>query len=455
MDIKKVADDINGVSPSFCIAKWKQVTIHLQNGHTHSCHHPSTHKIPISEIKRNPSALHNTEYKKSLRKMMLEGQRPSECDYCWRVEDSGDNHYSDRIYKSSDPEWAYPYLNDIVNKPWDNNVDPSYVEVSFGNVCNFKCSYCNPAVSSQWMEEIERYGPYPTSTQYNNLKYIEMSELTPIPNNQYNPYVEAFWEWFPKMYSSLKYFRITGGEPLLNKNTFKVLDYIIENPNPELEVSINTNMNPPKELFNKFLEKIKIIIEQKKLKRFKLFTSAEAHGKCAEYIRYGMNYDDWIENIHRVYSEIPTIQFTIMSTYNILSLTSYNDFLKDILNIKQKFGTDTYSPILLDIPYLRHPSHQSLFIAEDEHLAMIQSHINYMESNTDGTHKTFTENEIDKLRRIYSVVKKNIDTDIAWINNNRKDFVKFVDEHDSRRGTVFLRVFPELINTYNKWKSIK
>ncbi len=104
----------------------------------------------------------------------------------------------------------------------------------------------------------------------------------PIPNNQENAYVDAFWDWFPSMYKNLKYFRITGGEPLLNKNTFKVLDYIIANPNPDLEVAINTNMNPPTELFNKFLEKVKIIVNENKLKRFKLFTSAEAHGKQSD-----------------------------------------------------------------------------------------------------------------------------------------------------------------------------
>jgi organic radical activating enzyme len=454
--LTKIDKEINAISPSFCIAKWKQVTMHLHNGHTHSCHHPATHTIPLKEIKVNASALHNTNFKKEQRKMMLKGERPKECDYCWKVEDSGEGRYSDRIYKSADPKWAYPYLNDIINKSWDDNVNPSYVEVNFGNVCNFKCSYCSPVISSQWMEEIERYGAYPTSSKFNNLEWFKQNDQLPIPNNQSNPYIDAFWEWFPDMYNELKQFRITGGEPLLNKNTFKVLDYIIENPNSNLEVSINTNMNPPKEIFSKFLEKIKIITEQKKVKRFKLFTSAEAHGKCAEYIRHGMNYTEWLDNIHRVYDEIPSIQFTIMSTYNLLSLTSYNDFLKDILDIKKKYDPHTIwqTPIILDIPYLRYPSHQSLFIAEPEHLDMIKSHIEYMENNTDGTGLTFDKIEIDGLRRIYSIIKNNINIDTN-ITTYRKDFVMFVDEHDKRRGTEFLDVFPELTNTYNKWKNIK
>ena len=89
---EKTKKQLDSVSPSFCLAKWQQVTIHLQNGHTHSCHHPQTHKIPLEEIKENPSALHNTEYKKQQRKLMLEGKRPDECSYCWKVEDSKGKH---------------------------------------------------------------------------------------------------------------------------------------------------------------------------------------------------------------------------------------------------------------------------------------------------------------------------------------------------------------------------
>ena len=456
--------ELDSVSNSFCVAKWKQVTMHLQNGHTHSCHHPRPHVVPLDEIKINPTALHNSEFKKHQRRLMLEGVRPSECDYCWRVEDSNNRAtddsqsiYSDRIYKSAD-KWALPFIQDIVNKPWDDNVDPSYVEVSFGNVCNFKCSYCAPHISSQWMEEIERFGAYPTSTSFNNLEWLKSQNMLPIPNREENPYVDAFWEWWPKMYNNLQHFRITGGEPLLNKNTFKVLDYIIENPNPNLEVSINTNMNPPDELFDKFLEKVKIIINEKKLKKFKLFTSAEAHGKQSEYIRFGMDYDKWLSNIHRTFKEIPSITFTVMSTYNILSLTTYTKFLDDILHIKRRYGShDTNSnPMLLDIPYLRYPDHQAIFIMEPEMISRLFDQVTYMYQNLEyknwyGTaNRGFYEHEADKLKRIYNIMKDYKPNE--WTNNNRKDFVKFVDEHDHRRGTNFLETFPELGEFYNRCK---
>jgi hypothetical protein len=310
------------------------------------------------------------------------------------------------------------------------------------------------------VEEIERFGPYPTKHNFNNLTWIKQQNQMPIPNNQDNPYVDAFWEWFPTMYKELKYFRITGGEPLLNKNTFKVLDYIINNPNPNLEVAINTNMNPPTELFDKFLEKAKIIIDGKLLKNFKLFTSAEAHGKQSEYIRFGMDYNLWLENIHKTYQTIPSMQFTIMSTYNVLSSTTYTQFLQDVLDIKQKYGTPTYNPMLLDIPYLRYPEHQSVFIMDEEQLNMLKEQVTFMYKNLenkdwpDTINRGFFVNEAEKLKRIYTMVEHSIKNPTEYTEQNRKDFAVFVLEHDKRRGTNFSETFPELSDFLRKCKDL-
>ena len=88
---RQTKESLDKTSPSFCLAKWNQVTLHLGAGLTHSCHHPAPHKIPIEEVEENHTALHNTLHKKLLRKQMMEGQRPVECNYCWRVEDAQTN----------------------------------------------------------------------------------------------------------------------------------------------------------------------------------------------------------------------------------------------------------------------------------------------------------------------------------------------------------------------------
>ena len=83
----------------------------------------------------------------------------------------------------------------------------------------------------------------------------------PIDFNKPNPYVDAFWKWWPDLFPNLHTFRITGGEPLLSRDTFKVLDYIIENPsiNPMIEISVNSNLYAPQNIFDEFVDKVQYI----------------------------------------------------------------------------------------------------------------------------------------------------------------------------------------------------
>ena len=459
MSIEEFGKQINNVSPSFCIAKWKQVTVHLQTGQTHSCHHPISHKIPLDEIAVNPSALHNTKFKKQQRAMMLNGERPGECDYCWRVEDSKPGALSDRYYKSYEP-WAQKYIHEAAGEPWEADVKPSYLEVSFSSVCNLKCSYCSPEVSSKWMEEIERFGPYPTSSKYGNLDWYKSAGKMPIPHNQDNPYVEAFWKWWPDISDSLEYFRITGGEPLLAKDTFKVLDWIKQHPMPGLHLSINSNMCIPDSILTTFIKDVKEICADKKVASFKIYTSCEAHGKAAEYIRSGLDYNQWLVNIQRVMDEIPEVSFVVMSTYNALSVSTYTTFLQDVLAIKQKYGGDSgrHGSFIIDVPYLRHPPHQAIFILPNSWAEKIKDQVTYMYRNLENSdwvgtfNNGFEKLEADRFKRIYEIIAHKQDIGEDAVTQHHKDFVAFVDEHDRRRGTNFAETFPEYLDLYTYWK---
>ncbi len=139
IDFNITKDKLNGVGCGFCLAKWTQVTMHLHNGTTHSCHHPSPHKVPLDEIERNYTALHNSNTKKYARKEMLTGKRPKECGYCWNVEDNS-NSFSDRIFKSAEP-WSEPYFDEVSNLHWRADYNPKYVEVNFSNTCNFNLKH--------------------------------------------------------------------------------------------------------------------------------------------------------------------------------------------------------------------------------------------------------------------------------------------------------------------------
>ena len=73
--------NLNSISPSFCAAKWYNVSLHLGHGFKNSCHLPLPHPIDPEKLKDRPQELHNTDFSKRQRKMMLEGTRPAECSY--------------------------------------------------------------------------------------------------------------------------------------------------------------------------------------------------------------------------------------------------------------------------------------------------------------------------------------------------------------------------------------
>ena len=62
----------------------------------------------------------------------------------------------------------------------------------------------------------------------------------------------------PDLYKDLHTFRITAGEPLMSQDTWKVLDFILEqeNPNRELNLAINSNLGVPDKLIDRFIEKV-------------------------------------------------------------------------------------------------------------------------------------------------------------------------------------------------------
>jgi len=458
-------EKLNKVGCGFCLAKWTQVTIHLQTGRTHSCHHPDTHIIPLDELEENPTALHNTHFKKQKRKEMLEGKRPSECGYCWNVEDNS-KEFSDRIFKSTET-WSYPFMDEIKNLDWRDDYNPKYVEVAFSNACNFKCSYCGPSFSSQWVQEIEKYGGYPTSGNFNSIENLIKQNRMPFKQSEYNPYVDAFWKWWPELYRDLDTFRITGGEPLLSKDTWEVLDYIIneKNPNRELKLAINSNLGVPDNLIDKFIEKINKIEDEGRVKEIVIFTSVDGWGEQAEYGRHGLIFNKFWDNINKILQKCPTVTIGIMSTYNALSVSSYHKLIDAVNCLKMDYASVQRAwttPLILDASFLRHPLHQTVQILPYDFSKIVKSHSERAEKLREVFHTNINDNgvsygygdvEISKMQRIYDWMISPQD-EIKQMKN-RKDFYKFFSEHDKRRGTNFCKTFPELEEFYHFCSTIK
>ncbi|MCY4512535.1 MAG: twitch domain-containing radical SAM protein [Bdellovibrionales bacterium] len=458
LEIKKQLDS---VSPSLCLAKWLHVSLHLTTGKTHSCYHPPVHSIDREEIKKNPSALHNTAQKKKERAQMIAGQRPEGCSYCWRMEDS-QSPYSDRHYRSLEP-WARPRFNEVVKGGSEYNVIPSYVEVNFNQACQFKCSYCSPHLSTTWMEESQKYGPWPTINPHNNIEGLKKSGLWPVSRQEDNPYVEAFWKWWPELYPQLKVFRMTGGEPLIDPNTFRVLDYIEKHSNPSLELAITTNLCPPEKMKNRFVRQVKNVLDKKHIFRFMIYPSIDTWGPQAEYIRYGLDTEAFEKNVIQLLKEAPDLLMSFIITTNALSVFSLKDLLKKILKWQKEFSyiggghkrfyrffgikPMGFRRLFLDLPWLRAPAWQALdVLPEGMAEKYLQDCLKFMEKNQvnmeKGKYHGFALFHIDKMKRLLNLLKQPVDKEKQKLN--RINFYKFFSEHDRRRNTNFLKTFPEL-----------
>ena len=440
---------LDNVSSTMCLAKWNQVSLHLPTGLTNSCYHPPLHEIDATKLEDNPAILHNTAEKLNQRQQMLKGERPEGCSYCWKMEDTGE--MSDRHYRSGEP-WAMQDFTAIKQNPIDDRWTPRYVEVNFNNACNFKCSYCSPQFSTTWGKEIAVYGQYPTSPSHNAPEHFQ-GRNRPIPNREDNPYVTAFWKWWPTLYKNLKHFRMTGGEPMMDNNTYKVFQYIIDHPKEDLHLNVTSNMCPPDgKLKNKYFDMVKKICIEEKVEHFMQFVSVDSYGKQAEYIRNGLDYERMMGNVDEFLDRIPVRNsITFIITYNNLSVTGLGALLEEIRQLRKKHSK-TYQRVWFDIPLLRQPAWQQVTLLPESYQAIHQDNIEYMRENSGeekGLH-IFKDFEIQKMLRNLAYWRKNANAS----TQNKKNFYAFFNEHDRRRLTNFETVFPEMSEFWQECKNI-
>jgi hypothetical protein len=426
-----------------CLAKWKQVSLHLPTGLNNSCYHPPLHAIDADALKDNPSVLHNTAHKKEQRKIMLKQERPQECGYCWAMEDNG--KLSDRHYRSGEP-WAAKDFNAIMNSTGDEDVLPSYMEVNFNNVCNLACSYCSPQFSSTWMQEVESAGGYPTMVVHNSPDHF-VGRNRPIPNRDHNPYVDAFWSWWPSVYPELEHFRMTGGEPLLDKNTYRVFDYVLANPSPKLHLNVTSNFSVDEKSWQKYLGYVKQLCEGERIEHFMQYVSLDSFGTQAEYIRHGLDFELLWDRVNQFLTEIPgRNSVTFIVTMNNLSVTGLPHLFAGILGLRKVYST-TYQRIWFDTPVLRTPTWQSLQLLPESYIEQLEHLWAWMirQIETEGTRfQGFKDYEIARLDRDIAWMRDGQKLDPAYVVQNKADFYRFFSEHDRRRGTDFLTTFPEM-----------
>ena len=443
------------VSPTFCLAKWHHTTIYLHRGETHSCYHPHPHAIPLQLLEEKPSTLHNTPEKIRERMEMLVGERPAGCKYCWNVEGLGSDYVSDRKIRNQSiltPE----RLEEIKNSKYDFHINPEYIEVAFSNECNFRCGYCHPMHSSSYYNEVKKFGPVQNVTNHS----VDISWFEEIEEDT-NPYIKAWWDWWPEMSKTLNILRITGGEPLLHRTTWKLFDDLKVNPLPNLEINLNSNLGMSHRHLHKLVENISYLNSNNCIKQFKLFSSMETWGKRAEYLRTGLDLDVWEKNLD-IYVNGVQSHISIMCTFNILTVTSFKQFLEKVLEWREKYDDiipDTLGShekvrkIRFDTPYLKEPLQYDMHILpKEEFLPYFDDVLQFIEDNMDDDDtKKFDKIEYERFRRVrdYFATEQYPE---HRVSQGRIDFYHWFTEYDKRRRVNFAETFPDMMDFFNLCK---
>jgi organic radical activating enzyme len=422
---------LDPLSPSFCAAKWYNATIWLGSGQTTSCHHPPAHAIDLAAIETNPKALHNTAQKKADRSAMQGGLRPSGCEYCWKIEDMGVDAVSDRVYKSK----IYPIkaLNDIYSTPASADVDLRTLEIAFDRTCQFACSYCNPAFSTTWVNDIRRNGPYTSLVSDGRNHFTHTHDAAQLYSyGESNPYVDAFFRWWESdLHRSLQELRITGGEPLMSGHTWKLIDWFKTNKGKSTtRLAINSNLGTEVDT-GRLLESIEGL-------EVEIYTSMEATGAQAEYIRDGLNYTDWQNNVVKLLDAGVTVH--CMCTINALCLESLDQHLNYLLELKRIYGKEK---INFTLNILRFPSFQSPLVLDPDDRTrfklILQSWL-----NTNSQDPLLHEHEVNHTQRLidYLDIVKTPHSDTFDRDKLHNDFKQFYTQYDQRRNKNFKETFP-------------
>jgi len=435
-------------SASFCGAKWYNATIWLGSGQTTSCHHPLPHQVSVQEVTVNPKALHNTRQKKNDRALMQDGIRPAGCDYCWKIEDMyKDPKYagvdtgepiSDRVYKTV--IYEDKDLDEAFNTNPEQDVNLQTLEIAFDRTCQFACSYCNPAFSSSWVKDIRRNGGYTNlvSDGRNHFTHEhDSSQLYTI--NDINPYVEAFFKWWESdLHKTLKELRITGGEPLMSGYTWRLIDWFQENRGKsKTRLAINSNLGFEQDKLERLLDATNGI-------ELDLYTSNESVSQHAVYIRDGLDWSQWVDNVTYLLDSKRLRGLHVMCTINALCLVSLTQFLFNIVNLKRQYGRDA---INFSLNILRFPSFQSVLVLPLSIREQYADELAYAYGII-ADDVFCHEFELNQLSRLVEYLRTP-EQDSQALQILQRDFKNFYEQYDQRRGKNFRSTFPQLTEWYD------
>jgi len=398
-----------------CLLKWSATALYLNSGVSSTCHRTSS--SPLTP--ENFDNFHNTEVVLEDRRKMLKGEWPeTNCSYCRVLEEN--SGISDRLHLIDTPDLHPP---ELYENPNSINVSPTILEVFLSNLCNLGCLYCKSGLSSTINTENKRFDP-PKNASSTMKKHFS------IEKSQYSELLQSFWKWFPKGFPKLKRLNILGGEPFLQKEFDTILDYIEENPNPDCELNVITNLSYPKEKLEYFVERFKFLLAKRKIKRIDIMCSIDCWGVEQEYVRHGLDLKQWEENFEYLLAQ-KFLFLSINQTISILTVKTIPELLEKLKKWKKvREVHHSFNAVTPDTPMYMQPTilPGSVWINDFDNI------LNSMPYDSDQDIKN------------YEFMKGILETFLNGEENPKhlKELRIFLNEKDRRRNTDWTMIFPWL-----------
>jgi organic radical activating enzyme len=321
------------MSDTFCPLPWMHLATHPEGKATLCC--VSDHTNNMSAARTNNKVLNlnydkvieilNSDYYIKVRQEMRDGVKPNACMRCYDEEDS-------LILSKRKLE-----LSRFGSNYTDNNgvIDPNlkFIELRLGNLCNVKCRTCNPASSTQWIQEYSKL--------QDNLSFVTKY---PLKIDTDWTQSDEFWEDLLENSKNVELIYVNGGEPTLVEKHWNYLERLIErglHKQVNLWYSINMT-NLPDKLINIW----------KKFKSVEIHASIDDLRERNSYIRKGTNWEDVEKNIYKL-KENDWIKFSVTQTLswmNIYYIPEFDDYFKK-LNIHTQHNL-VYDPNFYSIKIL-------------------------------------------------------------------------------------------------------
>jgi len=284
-------------SEYFCVAPWKHTFVSPQGERRLCCasrEEPSFQKQYIDKGTDNdnefdPVSLEthwNSDYMKDIRKRMLNGERLSTCEVC------NSNILNLHTYKNYFNKTLFPHKIDEILKNTDETGHTELKPVSYdyriSNLCNFKCRMCGEQLSSAWETEKNKNN----QVDYKNNKWMEPTTRKEITQFQEEVLEEELQRAVDENLIEEIYW--VGGEPLMWEKHWSIMHQLVKSKqSKDVVIRYNTNLSRIR-YKNYYLYDLLPYF-----KRINLCASIDGVGDVGEYIRTGLNWQEWLENFKK------------------------------------------------------------------------------------------------------------------------------------------------------------